>query len=110
MRVNLDISRAPVSAKAEQTPTANKQRVSAERAFILVTRSLSCTITMENQSVFIDKDGVPHYDGDPQYAEEWEERVLLGFLACSSKEGKATFCGKNQERTSWTGLDFDAQE
>ena len=32
-----------------------------------------------SDSVWVDKSGVVHYNGDPKYAEEFEERVWLGF-------------------------------
>ena len=38
---------------------------------------------------YVDKDGSVHYGGEAAHAEEWEERALLGFLACTTKEQKA---------------------
>ena len=34
----------------------------------------------------IDKDGIPHWDGNPAYAEEWEERVWLRYHSCERED------------------------
>ena len=39
--------------------------------------------------VWVDKDSVPHYDGHISYADEWEERALLGFGSVSTDENRA---------------------
>lgn len=44
--------------------------------------------------MYPDKDGTPHYGGDPAYAEEWEERCLLGFMACTKEETRKAFAPK----------------
>ena len=33
----------------------------------------------------MDKEGVAHYNGDPAYGEEFEERAILGFHASEEK-------------------------
>ena len=38
--------------------------------------------------VWVDKEGVAHYNGDPSYGEEWEERALLGFAAVKEADRK----------------------
>ena len=30
----------------------------------------------------MDRDGIPHWDGNAKFAEEWEERVLLRYAGC----------------------------
>ena len=52
------------------------------------------TTRHSDKEVYVGKDGGIHYSGDAAHAEEWEERALLGFLACVSKEQKAAFVPK----------------
>ena len=47
--------------------------------------------TAESAHVWVDKDGTAHYSGDPAYAEEWEERALLGFESCITLEAKRAY-------------------
>ena len=57
------------------------------------------------KEVYVDKDGSVHYSGDAAHAEEWEERALLGFLACTTKEQKAAYAPKLKNGLSgraWT--------
>ena len=42
-------------------------------------------------SLFVDKESVVHYDGDPHLGEEYEDRCLLGYNAQDSKERKAAY-------------------
>eukprot|EP00959_Pyramimonas_sp_CCMP1952_P267934 5601943-Pyramimonas_sp.AAC.1 len=35
--------------------------------------------------LFVDKEGVVHYNGDPSYGEEFEERAILGYHASEEK-------------------------
>ena len=58
-----------------------------------------------DKEVYVDKDGSVHYGGDAAHAEEWEERALLGFLACTTKEQKAAYAPKLKNGLSgraWT--------
>eukprot|EP00959_Pyramimonas_sp_CCMP1952_P242519 5068916-Pyramimonas_sp.AAC.1 len=47
-----------------------------------------------NQHVWLDKDGTPCYDGDAAAAEEWDERVRLGFLGVDTLEKKKGFVAR----------------
>ena len=56
------------------------------------------------ESVWVDKTGVVHYNGDPKYAEEFEERVWLGFQSLS-KTDQANYAAKLKNALSgraWT--------
>ena len=46
-----------------------------------------------NESVWVDKSGVVHYNGDPRFAEEFEERVWLGFQSMT-KADQTTYAAK----------------
>ena len=57
-----------------------------------------------NESVWVDKSGVVHYNGDPRYAEEYEERVWLGFSSMT-KADQLTYAGRLKNALSgraWT--------
>ena len=47
----------------------------------------------EEESLYVDKSSVVHYDGTPKLAEEYEERVMLGFQALSTAD-KAGYAAK----------------
>ena len=54
--------------------------------------------------VWVDKDGIAHYNGDPAFGEEWQERALLGF-ATVKKEDKQLYALKLKNALSgraWT--------
>ena len=58
----------------------------------------------ENSSLWVDKNMVVHYDGNPKFAEEYNERVLLGFQSLSTNE-KASYAAKLKNALSgraWT--------
>ena len=46
---------------------------------------------MTTIGVYVDKDGVPHYDGDPSMGEEWAERAILGLGSCLTKETQKAY-------------------
>ena len=57
-----------------------------------------------NGSVWVDKAGVVHYNGDPKYAEEFEERVWLGFQSLA-KNDQGSYAAKLKNALSgraWT--------
>ncbi len=57
-----------------------------------------------NDSVWVDKAGIVHYNGDPRFAEEFEERVWLGFQSMT-KGDQATYAAKLKNALSgraWT--------
>ena len=41
--------------------------------------------------LYLDKDSVVHYNGDPSFGEEYEERCLLGYESQPTKETKASY-------------------
>ena len=41
--------------------------------------------------VFVDKDGVPHYNGDPFLGEEWAERAILGLGSCLTAQTQKAY-------------------
>ena len=47
-----------------------------------------------NQPLWIGKDSVPHYNGDPKYGEEYAERALLGLDSCSNKDFQKAYASK----------------
>ena len=58
----------------------------------------------DNNSLWVDKNMVVHYDGNPKFAEEYNERVLLGFQSLSATE-KASYAAKLKNALSgraWT--------
>ena len=58
----------------------------------------------DNNSLWVDKSMVVHYDGNPKFAEEYNERVILGFQSLSSSE-KASYAAKLKNALSgraWT--------
>ena len=60
-----------------------------------------------NQAIYSDKDSVVHYNGDPFFGEEYEERCLLGYESQPTKETKASY---PQEWLVWESVDAYAQE
>ena len=44
--------------------------------------------------MWVDKDSVPHYGGDPRFGEEYEEQALLGLESCTSKEYQRSSASK----------------
>eukprot|EP00959_Pyramimonas_sp_CCMP1952_P371730 7784396-Pyramimonas_sp.AAC.1 len=38
--------------------------------------------------IFVDKEGVVHYNGDPSYGEGFEDRAIFGYLASEEKINK----------------------
>ena len=58
----------------------------------------------DNNSLWVDKNMVVHYDGNPKLAEEYNERVLLGFQSLSATE-KSSYAAKLKNALSgraWT--------
>eukprot|EP00959_Pyramimonas_sp_CCMP1952_P434365 9095373-Pyramimonas_sp.AAC.1 len=44
--------------------------------------------------VWLDKDGIPCYDGDAASAAEWDEGARLGFLGAETAKKKQSFIAK----------------
>ena len=58
----------------------------------------------EEESLYVDKNSVVHYDGSPKLAEEYEERVMLGFqtLTTAEKSGYAAKLKNALFGRAWT--------
>ena len=54
----------------------------------MASRSLA---TDSQSALWVDRDGTVHYDGDPAFGEEWEERVWLGFMAMTNEDKKKAY-------------------
>ena len=59
-------------------------------------------------AVWVDKEGVVHYDGDALHADEYEERVMLAFHT-KSPENKKDIRPTTEKRFEWTCVDINAQ-
>ena len=46
------------------------------------------------QSVYVDKEGIVQYDGDPKHGEEYQERAMLSFYSLKDADAKKLFCLK----------------
>ena len=44
-----------------------------------------------DESLYVDKDGIPHYNGDPLRGEEWAERAILGLVSCINTDAKKAY-------------------
>ena len=42
-------------------------------------------------ALYIDRDGIPRWNGEPKFGEEWEERTWLAFDCCTGKDFKLAF-------------------
>ena len=58
----------------------------------------------EEESLYVDKNSVVHYDGAPKLAEEYEERVMLGFqtLTTAERAGYAAKLKNALHGRAWT--------
>lgn len=56
-------------------------------------RASSSSYGTDDASLYVDKGSVVHYDGNPKLAEEYEERVMLGFQTLDTKD-KAGYAAK----------------
>ena len=64
--------------------------------FYVVCCASSCVVgemshPQDQGALYIDRDGIPRWNGEPKFGEEWEERKWLAFDCCTGKDFKLAF-------------------